>query len=162
MAVTSVLPPSIDRMKNEKVAHCVIVLGCLIYAKKHGINVSDHDAVFHGVYGKYKETYTDAAEIAYNHYKDKEIAELEHSEWVLATCYYGKVGKIRGDKCCYEAFNELMNARTRREQEARKEAAHQRHEEFESLKATHGEEYARRIVYNGRKITYMGGEEWAF
>jgi len=161
MSVTSVLPPAINRMENEKVAHCVLILGCLIYAKKHRISVNDTDAVLDGVYGKYDETYTDAAEIAYNYYKDKELAELEHSEWVLATCYYGKVGKVRGDKCCYEAFNELNNARGRRE-EARKEAARQRHEAFKAMKETHGEEYARLIVYDGRKVTYIDGTEYAF
>jgi hypothetical protein len=89
---------------REEVAHCVLVLGCLLNALDHGF-VGDRDDVLKDVYGPDKEPLSDLAELAYNHYKDDKSLMLGWIAWLLHSTYYG--GDLDVDKAREAALADL-------------------------------------------------------
>lgn len=92
--ITVVLPPGFTGTKTE-IAHCVLVLGCLVDAIERGV-YAERDVLLKDVYGPDKEPLADDAQRAYHHYKDdRSIQTLGWIEWLLLSLYYG--GVKRGD-----------------------------------------------------------------
>ena len=85
-----VLPPGSIGSKVE-IAHCVLVLGCLIDAQERGVYSGSHrDVLLQDVYGAGadKMVLTDDAQRAYHHYKDDKSFALSWIEWLLLSLYY--------------------------------------------------------------------------
>ena len=90
-----VLPPGSIGSKAE-IAHCVLVLGCMIDADARGVrggcggnDRSDRSVILQDVYGAGadKMVLTVDARRVYHHYKDKSFA-WSWVEWLLLSLYY--------------------------------------------------------------------------
>ena len=91
-----VLPPGFTGTKQE-IAHCVLVLGCLIEAKERGV-YGERDVLLQNVYGADKTPLADDAQRAYHHYKEDTAFTLSWIEWLLLSLNYSDVLHCEADQ----------------------------------------------------------------